>query len=122
MALARTAGRVGDENRIMANLAWLRWSSGKAAEGLELAREAEARSLAAEEPARALRASIIVGAALQNNGDLSGAHAPIRRVWVARASGIKYPTWLPTASYYLAMLENFAGPVLTGCGLCSQGL
>ena len=108
LGLARSTGRAGDENRMLANLAWLRWSSGRSGEGLELAREAEARSLASGDPAQALRASIIVGTALQNIGDLSGARLRLRRALTAsRVRGS--PRLSAMSLYYLAMLENFAG-------------
>jgi class 3 adenylate cyclase/tetratricopeptide (TPR) repeat protein len=112
LQLAREAGRTGDENRMMSNLAWLRWSSGRGDEALELAREAEAKSLAAGDPAQALRASIVVGTALQNLGDLSGARVRIRRAWLAsRRQGLRQgmPRITAFSLHFLAMLENFAG-------------
>ena len=108
LELARSAGRGGDENRMLANLAWLRWSSGRGAEGLELAREAEARSLASGDAEQALRASIIVGAAYQNLGDLPGARTRLRGALIAsRQQSMQRMTAF--SLYYLAMLENFAG-------------
>jgi hypothetical protein len=106
--LARRTGRFDDENRMISNLAWLSWSSGKSEEALKLAREAEARSIASGDPAQALRASIIVGSALQNIGDLSGARLRMRRALLAgRRQGMHRMAAL--SMYFLAMLENFAG-------------
>jgi class 3 adenylate cyclase len=106
--LARSAGLAKGEIHMLANLAWLRWSSGKSAEGLELAREAEARSQAAGDPAQVLRASIIVGSALQNLGDIRGARSRMRRAYIAsRRQGVH--RMAAFSLYYLAMLENFTG-------------
>jgi hypothetical protein len=108
LELARAAGLENDENRLLSNLAWLSWSSGKSAEALDLARQAEERSLVSGNPAQALRASLILGTALQNLGELSGARLRMRRAYLAsRQQG--FHRLAAMSLYFLAMLENFAG-------------
>jgi tetratricopeptide (TPR) repeat protein len=116
LELARSAGRAGDENRILVILAWLRWSSGKGAEALELARTAEAGSLASGDPAQSLRAAIVVGTALMNMGDIPGARSRMRQALFAnRVKGKRQGRrqdmhrMRALSLDYLATLENFAG-------------
>ncbi|HEX6305064.1 MAG TPA: adenylate/guanylate cyclase domain-containing protein [Anaerolineales bacterium] len=108
LALARAAARTGDEVRLLANLAWLRWSSGKGDEALQLAQEAQAKSLAIGDQSQTLYAAVILGTALQNLGDIPGASAQFRQaLYASRRQGNYRMTAL--SLYYLAMLENFAG-------------
>lgn len=108
LELARAAALTGDEVRLLANLAWLRWSSGKGAEALQLAREAQAQSLAIGDQSQALYATIILGTALQNIGDIPGASAHFRQALFASRRQGKY-SMTALSLYYLAMLENFNG-------------
>lgn len=108
LKLARAADRTGDEARLLANLAWLRWSSGKGGEALQLAQEAEAKSLAIGDRSQALYAAIILGTALQNIGDIPGASAQFRPALYASRRGRNYHM-TALSLYYVAMLENFTG-------------
>ncbi len=108
LQLSRSSKREGDEARMMAWLAMVRWSSGRGKEALELAKEAEAKAIAIGDEDQALFALIILGTALQNTGIITGARFHLRRgLLTSKRQGNHKMTAL--SLYFLTMLENFAG-------------
>lgn len=106
--LSRSSNREGDEARMMAWLALIRWSSGRGTEALQLAKDAEAKAIAIGDEDQALFALIILGTALQNSGIITGARSHLRRGLLTSKRQGKYKM-TALSLYFLTMLENFAG-------------
>lgn len=113
LALARQIDDPNAEVRMIVKMVWLLWGKGMGAEALELAKEAERRSAAIGDPGQALFATIALGTALTNIGDMAGARAQMRRALFAsrRLFGRSRAGRQLTALnlYFLAMHENFTG-------------